>query len=269
MNAWRFKGCRVKGADLHRGIQRIFLILTLITLTGCGNVRTGKLFAPTWFGFVEIAEGVYVDEPMPSFQRADFLETIQAAKGRVSSFFGRLKGKPNIFACSTEECFVSNGGITAKGNAYGSSMVLLSPRGLDVVTVSHELTHAELSSRVGDFQTWRAIPPWFDEGLAVLVSQDPRYVAELWLRATENGRRAPQLMSLGDAVPWRNWQMSYGTARHAVGEWYLRVGSKGLLHLIRELRGGKEFDAVFKAPDPRSRISNMPLRRSVLTSRIP
>lgn len=269
MNAWRLKSCLVRGASRGLQLRQIFLAWIILLLSGCGQVQTAKLFAPTWFGFVEIAEGVFVDEEMPSSQRAELLGSIQAANGRVSAFFGRLRGKPNIFACSTEECFVSNGGITAKGNAYGSSMVLLSPRGLDVVTLSHELTHVELSSRVGDFKTWRAIPPWFDEGLAVLVSQDPRYVAERWLRATENGRRAPHLMSLGDAVPWRNWQMSYGTARHAVGAWYSRVGSKGLLHLIRELRRGKEFDTVFKASDPKSRTSNLPLRRSVLTSRFP
>ncbi len=268
MNAWRLKSGLVKGAGRGLRMRQILLVWMVILLSGCGRVRTARLFAPTWFGFIEISEGVFVDESMPSSQRANLLETIQAAKGRVSSFFGRLKGKPDIFACSTEACFVSNGGITAEGNAYGSSMVLLSPRGLDVVTLSHELTHIELSSRVGDFQAWRAIPPWFDEGLAVLVSQDPRYVVEMWLRATENGRRAPRLMSLGDAVPWRNWQLSYGTARHAVGEWYSRVGSKGLLHLIRDLKRGKEFDAVFKASDPGSRTSNLPLRRSVLTSRI-
>lgn len=268
MNAWRLKSGLI-GAAGDLWMRRTFLLWMVILITGCGKIQTAKLFAPTWFGFVEISEGVFVDESMPSSQRASLLGTLQAAKGRVSAFFGRLKGKPNIFACSTEECFVSNGGITARGNAFGSSMVLLSPRGLDGVTLSHELTHVELSSRVGDFQTWRAIPPWFDEGLAVLVSQDPRYVAERWLRATENGRRAPQLMSLGDAVPWRNWQMSYGTARHAVGEWYSRVGSKGLLHLIRELKRGKEFDAVFKASDPESRTSSLLLRRSVLTSRIP
>jgi len=250
-------------------MRRILLVWVAILVAGCGKIQTAKLFAPTWFGFVEISEGVFVDESMPSAQRAGLLDTLHTAKGRVSTFFGRLKGKPNIFACSTEECFVSNGGITARGNAFGSSMVLLSPRGLDAVTLSHELTHVELSSRVGDFQTWRAIPPWFDEGLAVLVSQDPRYVAERWLRATENGRRAPQLMSLGDAVPWRNWQMSYGTARHAVGEWYSRVGSKGLLFLIRELKKGKDFDAVFKASDRSSRAPDLLLRRSVLTSRFP
>lgn len=268
MNAGCLKSGLIGVAGRDFRMRRILLVWMVILIAGCGKIQAAKLFAPTWFGFVEISEGVFVDDSMPSSQRASLLGTIQTAKGRVSSFFGRLKGKPNIFACSTEECFVSNGGITARGNAFGSSMVLLSPRGLDGVTLSHELTHVELSSRVGDFQTWRAIPPWFDEGLAVLVSQDPRYVAERWLRATENGRRAPRLMSLGDAVPWRDWQMSYGTARHAVGEWYSRVGSKGLLRLIRELRKGKEFDALFRASDPESRTSNLPLRRSVLTSRI-
>jgi hypothetical protein len=226
-------------------MRRIFLIVFIVVLSGCSTFRSAKLFAPTWFGFVQIAEGVYVEESMPPSQRAALLETVGAAKGRVSAFFGRLKGKPNIFACATEACFVSNGGFTAKGTVYGSSRVLLSPRGLGLVTLSHELTHVELYRRVGDFRAWHAIPPWFDEGLAVLVSQDPDYTIESWLRATDNGRGAPALKLLGNAVPWAEGQLSYGTAKQVVGQWYARVGSEGLLRLIRGIKAGGEFDFLF------------------------
>lgn len=224
---------------------RIFLIIVMIALSGCSSLRSAKLFAPTWFGFVRIAEGVYVDQSMPPFQRRQLLETIGVAKGRVSDYFGRLKGDPNIFACSTEACFAANGGRTERGKAYGSSRVLLSPRGLGPVTISHELTHIELYRRIGDFRAWHAIPPWFDEGLAVLVSQDPAYTIETWLRATDNGRGAPALKLLGNSVPWSNGQLSYGTARQVVGEWYSRVGSEGLLRLVREIKAGRDFDTLF------------------------
>ncbi len=226
-------------------MRRIFLVVIVILLSGCSALRSAKLFAPTWFGFVQIADGVYVDRSMPPSQRADLLATIGAAKGRVSEFFGRLKGKPDIFACSTEACFAASGGFTAKGTAYGSSRVLLSPRGLSLVTITHELTHVELYRRVGDFRAWHAIPPWFDEGLAVLVSQDPDYTIDTWLRATDNGRGAPALKLLGNAVPWAEGQLSYGTARQVVGEWYARVGSEGFFRLIRGIKAGRDFDFLF------------------------
>lgn len=230
-------------------MQRIFLVAMMIVLSGCSTLRSAKLFAPTWFGFVQIAEGIYVDEAMPPSQREAFLASADAAKARVSDFFGPLKGNPNIFACSTEACFVSYGGLTAKGTAYGSSRVLLSPRGLGLVTLSHELTHVELYRRVGDFRAWHAIPPWFDEGLAVLVSQDPDYTMDTWLRATNNGRGAPALKLLGNAVPWAEGQLSYGTARQVVGQWYSRVGSEGLVRLIRGIQAGYDFDTLFgRAP---------------------
>jgi len=40
-------------------------------------------------------------------------------------------------------------------------------------------------------------------------------------------------------------QLSYGTARRAVGEWYLHAGRAGLARLIMEVKGGKDFDSVF------------------------
>lgn len=207
------------------------------------------MFAPGWFGFSEISEGVYVDVQMPPVQRQELLETLSLAKGRVSAFFGGIKGSPKVFACSTEECFVSHGGVTAKGKAYGDSMLLLSPRGLDVVIAAHELTHIELHNRVGAFRSLRVIPAWFDEGLAVLVSEDPRYTDEAWLQATDHGRNVPELKAIGKTTQLgnENWQLSYGTARRAVGEWYLQAGRVGLERLIAEVRDGKDFDSVLNA----------------------
>ena len=67
-------------------------------------------------------------------------------------------------------------------------MLLLSPRGLDMVMAAHELSHIELHNRVGVFRSWRETPGWFDGGFAVLVSEDPRYTEGAWLQATDNGR---------------------------------------------------------------------------------
>ena len=70
------------------------------------------------------------------------------------------------FRKASEQCYVEHGGGTDKGRAYGESMLLLSPRGLNAVITSHELTHIELHHRIGALRSWRAIPAWFDEGLS-------------------------------------------------------------------------------------------------------
>ncbi len=193
---------------------------------------------------------------MPTSQREAFLKSLVAAQSQVASFFGDTLFTTKVIACSSEACFTANGGVSAKGKAYGSSMLLLSPRGLNQVIIAHELAHIELHGRVGALRSWRSIPQWFDEGLAVLVSDDPRYTEAEWLLATENGQNAPALETLGGSVPWGNssWLLSYGTARRKVGEWYTRAGLSGLLHLINEVKGGEPFQAAFDGvamlPDP-------------------
>ncbi|MHB1619978.1 MAG: hypothetical protein ACYCTY_08375 [Sulfuricella sp.] len=230
-----------------------------LAMLGCSStVRGVKTLAPTWFGFVEISKDIYVNVEMPPPQRIEVLKTVNAAQARVSQFFGGLDGHPRIFACSSEKCFVTNGhGATPKGQAYGSSALMLSPSGLNVVIISHELTHIELHTRVGAFRSWRSIPAWFDEGLAVLVSQDPRYTEEAWLKATEHGRNIADL----NALTWGkgSWLQNYGTARHAVGEWYSHAGHAGLIHLIAEVKKGEDFDSVLNYV-PSSSASNPALQ---------
>ena len=224
-------------------LRFVMIIAISLATSGCAIVRGAKTTEPTWFGFVEITKNIYVDKEMPLAQRNEVLKTVSAAKIRVSEFFGGLESQPKILACSTEKCFVPRiGGPSPKGMAYGSSALILSPRGLDVVIISHELTHIELHTRIGVFRSWRAIPSWFDEGLAVLVSQDPRYTEGAWLKATEDGRNVPDL----NILTWGKggWQLSYGTARHAVGEWYSHAGHTGLMLLISKVKRGESFDTA-------------------------
>ncbi|MEO8247766.1 MAG: hypothetical protein ABI589_00200 [Burkholderiales bacterium] len=224
------------------------LLLTVafaLWLTGCGSIRAAKLHAPGWFGFEEVAPNIYVDTPMPPVQQKQRVASVATAKQRVAAFFGSALSQPEVFACSTEPCYRSFGGTSDKGRAYGGSMLLLSPRGLDPVIAAHELTHIELRHRIGMLRSWRALPSWFDEGLAVLVSDDPRYTEDGWLAATDGGQNAPALSEIGKSVALGgDWQTGYGTARHAVGRWYANAGRAGLLDLIAALRSGASFESA-------------------------
>ena len=221
-------------------LKFLLIIAFVACVSGCSVIRSTKLLTPDWFGFSEISDSVHVDNQMSLSQRQEFLKTLDLAKMRVSTFFGGIEGIPKVFACSTEECFISHGGVgQQKGKAYGASMLLLSPRGLDVVIASHELTHIEFHHRIGELKSWCEIPSWFDEGLAVLVSEDPRYTDE----ATDNGHNAPALEEIGKMIGHGDWQLSYG-----VGKWYSQVGQSGLARLISEVKDDKGFDTAFNSP---------------------
>jgi hypothetical protein len=228
-------------------IKFLLLIALVVGTSGCSTVRSAKLYAPSWFGFSEISDGIYVDNQMSLSQQQEFRKTLGLSKERVTKFFGALEGAPKVFACSSEECYVEHGGGTDKGRAYGESILLLSPRGLNAVIASHELTHIELHHRIGVFKSWRSIPAWFDEGLAVLVSEDPRYSEEAWLKITNNGRNAPELKDIGKMLGKGEWLLVYGTARREVDRWYQCVGYAGLAQLIANVKDGKDFDSEFSA----------------------
>ncbi|TQM14940.1 hypothetical protein [Pseudonocardia kunmingensis] len=92
--------------------------------------------------------------------------------GVVAEFFGGLRSDPAFLACLTDACYTRIGGGGERGIAVLNRTVMLSPRGIDPVIAAHELTHVELHARLGT----ASVPQWFDEGLAVLVSDDPRYL---------------------------------------------------------------------------------------------
>lgn len=78
---------------------------------------------------------------------------------------------PKVLACVTDACYRRIGGGGERGVAVMNQAVMLSPRGIDPVIASHEMSHVELHARGGK------VPQWFDEGLAVVVSDDRRYLA--------------------------------------------------------------------------------------------
>lgn len=84
---------------------------------------------------------------------------------------------PVVLVCRTESCFrrLAEGLDLAKAVSYMDRALILSPRGVNVVIMSHELTHIEFHHRIG-IAGEAHIPAWFDEGLATLVSDDPRYI---------------------------------------------------------------------------------------------
>ena len=94
-----------------------------------------------------------------------------------------------------------------------------------------------------------AVPAWFDEGLAVNVSDDPRYLAPV-----ETNDRC--LMELTGPLPatdfgWvratQTTNRPYGEAACIVSRWLAaKDGRNAVLKLIAEINAGTAFEKAYR-----------------------
>jgi len=127
---------------------------------------------PGCYGLEQVRPRLHVEPGVGEAQRRQVVDAVEEGRRRVAEFFGGLRSDPAFLACVTDACYARIGGGGERGIAVLNRAVMLSPRGIDPVIAAHELAHVELHARLGS----ASVPQWFDEGLAVLVADDPRYL---------------------------------------------------------------------------------------------
>lgn len=228
-------------------LQSVLSLLTITFgfLTACSSTHStiSKKISnkhKSHHGMTCIAPNIYVDPAMSKQQQKEFLQTVKQSRVEISQFFGGMKSKPDIYACTTKSCFSKFGGVPAKAKAIDDNKVLLSSRALNKTTLSHELAHVEFHKRLGTPHLWNKIPMWFDEGLAVLACKDPKY--------SEPVPKIP-LDKLVSQEQWINAiqarKPAYNVARQAVENWYRGAGAHGLEAMIVRMRSGKKSGKKF------------------------
>src|SRR5262249_18929640 len=132
---------------------------------------------PPCYGFERLDGAVFVERGMSPPARVRVAETLAEARRRVRDFYGNFDADPRILICASEACYARIETYRNRGRAFFDVALILSPRGINPVIVSHELAHIEFHRRLGlvGYVT-SAVPAWFDEGLAVYVSDDRRYL---------------------------------------------------------------------------------------------
>ena len=206
---------------------------------------------PGCFGFEPLADHTYVAGSLGVPSKDGIRSLVTAAEDRVRTFYGARESDPRLFVCASEACYARVGGGGSRGMALLDRALFVSPRGTDVVIMSHELSHIELHSRLGLLKTVRRdIPQWFDEGLAVNISDDPRYLAP-----RESGDRC--LVASDEALPTdrSSWiEMAahrdlYAKAACRVSRWLAaNGGTKALLGLIAQVKAGVPFETAYARP---------------------
>lgn len=206
-----------------------------------------RLLAPGWFGFEEIAPGIYGPPRMASGDAASALEAIDRSKRTVSAFFGYQTPMPMIVLCPEGACTDTFGDSRVRGIAYGKRVIRLNDAGINRTIATHELMHTALKSEIGE---WRgffdAIPAWFDEGLAVLVSDDPRFDREIDPAVIAEIKARHSWRDWGGLINEFGWRDIYGGAVTLVRDLEREIGRDGLRAVLTAVSEGADFETALR-----------------------
>lgn len=232
-------------------------------LTACGTVHSARMWFPKTFGLDEVNPRLYVEPAMTAEQRQEVQRRIDLGRIQVERFYGSITTTPYFVACITRECDVRFGSYGQPAAAYGELAIRLWAKDLSaraVAVVAHELSHVELYHRVGGWWYARKIPRWFDEGVAVLVGDEPRHSEENWREIQRQGLPAPKLDELMSFNDWgvavnkygetagdvpSNLHVVYTTAAHAVREFLACAGPTGIAAVLDAVHAGATFNEAY------------------------
>ncbi|TDD15671.1 hypothetical protein [Nonomuraea diastatica] len=150
------------------------LVLAVVAGVALAYPSMAATTCPGCYGLTKLEEGVYTEPGLEDAERSRVKQVAEQARRRVAAFYGTPVSAPDLLVCLTEDCYARIGGGKERGVAVLNRSVMLSPRGVNTVIASHEMAHVELHARLS---SGADVPQWFDEGLAVVVSDDARYLS--------------------------------------------------------------------------------------------
>lgn len=193
------------------------------------------------------------------YMEKGFLEAIQLTEEafeRDRAFFGELQCTDTnttiVIFCDDDKLLSKlRGDHDMRTSLFDTkkNYISVSDEYLNIDIIAHELTHAELYTRL-NMKALKSIPTWFDEGLAMQNDYREQYGLDAWIEQTDNEKNALPLedMDTGSefyADPVEDRRFRYLNAKHEVGEWMNIHQQKGLHELLDKLNNGEEFDTAY------------------------
>lgn len=225
-------------ARLYSGLFNICLILLVAAAIRAGPHR---VIFPEAYGLVEIAPRVWTDAPERS---EELLSITNSARQTVATFFDDVPPRPTLILCATRRC-AKDFGIKGNGLSVADMTVMVSPGGLTVGTLTHEMTHSRLHRSMGPRNLLRQpYPTWFDEGLATHVANHPRWSGTVTDAARSEVREVNHFWQWDDAYRKIGVGLAYRAAAAEVAAIENAIGRKNLLQLIDRAEAGEPFEQV-------------------------
>ncbi len=252
----------MNGACAGRWVLSLQFVILAFVLSGCQTLQNSKLFLPAqWVGLDEVASDIRVDAAADQAQRTLAMRLRDASRARLTAVVGEVISQPVFVFCFSDGCFQRFGGGSPRAKSFGDLRILIGPVAMTQAFVAHEWWHAELYRRAG-YGAVRKVPRWFDEGVAVWISDDPRYGEVMYQRLLAQGVTPPALKELetmddfiaavgryGDHLwatkPADAVTVVYPTAAHEVRRWMTIVGLAGLRQLVAGLARGEAFETLY------------------------
>lgn len=218
------------------------LVVAAVAALAIVYPQVGAVTCPRCYGFERVRDGLYAEGGASGAQRELLVGVFEQANARVDEYYGGKVTAPAIVACFSDGCYERIGGGGEKGVAVLNRAVMLSPRGIDTVIAAHEMSHVELDERLrGDAK----VPQWFDEGLAVVVSDDSRYLLPVTTAGAERCRVEPDGPLPESLGAWLKAAgadvMTYAKAACATTRVLKRIT---LPQLVDRLNAGESFGAI-------------------------
>ncbi len=240
--------------------KKVFLAIALVFLLAGAAVY---FFQFTHFGylmtvpyrtaFTEIANHVYINKNNTR-DHQEILGLIEQAEERDRAFFGELRflGETVFVICDDEKLTQKLGEDHATvicSIPFKRHYICVSDEYLELDILAHEITHAELHTRLSA-NAYQRIPTWFDEGLATQNDYRERYSEEQWIAQTDNGKNTVALEDMDTPAKFyageaEDRRFRYLNAKHELSVWLEAHGRQGLLELLEKLNDGADFYAAY------------------------
>lgn len=224
---------------------RTFSLLTNTVLflfaLGAALPGTHRVLMPEAYGLTKFSDRIWTDAP----ERRDELAAMVAqSKRHVSQFFGDAAPNPTVILCASRPCARAFG-IRGNGLSIADMAVMVSPGGLTLGTLTHEMTHSRLHRNMGLRNiVAQPFPTWFDEGLATHVANHPAWNGTVTSAARQRVREVRRFWNWRAAYREIGVGRAYAAAAAEVADIEQRAGRERLLELISRADAGESFDQV-------------------------
>ena len=231
-------------------ISAFFLLLVIAAVYFFQFNAVGyRMTVPCRSAFEEIDDNIYINRSF-SGSIEEAIGLIDSAKERVKDFFGDLCCLEDtvIIICDDDLLLSRLGGDHDTKTCYFPAKkhyISVSDEYFNVDILAHELTHAELHTRLSE-SAQKKIPTWFDEGIALQNDYREQYSFETWVKQTDNGSHTVALEDMDEASEFyagtvEDRRFRYLNAKHEVDGWMETHKRQGLMELIDKLNNGEAF----------------------------